>query len=194
MNSSPIRARRSSSKLSSVCVYCGSSDGNEPVFVEAGRRFGELLARADVELVYGGASIGVMGAVARAVLAGGGRVTGVIPEFLSTVEVQLADVTNLIVTDSMHSRKWQMFERSDAFVALPGGIGTLEEVVEMLTWAQLGRHNLPIVIANLNGFWDPLIDLLDHIIKSGFARSNIRRIYSVVDDVADILPRIEAAL
>jgi len=181
-------------KISNVCVYCGSSDGNKPSFVEAGARFGEILARAGVGLVYGGASIGVMGAVATAVLSGGGRVTGVIPDFLSRVEVQLDDVTELIVTDSMHSRKWTMFERSDAFVALPGGIGTLEEMVEMLTWAQLGRHSLPIVIVNLEGFWDPLIDLLDHIIKAGFARSNIRRIYSVVDKVEDILPRIEAAL
>ncbi len=181
-------------KISNVCVYCGSSDGNEPSFVEAGEKFGTILARSGVGLVYGGASIGVMGAVAKAVLAEGGRVTGVIPEFLSKVEVQLSDVTELIVTDSMHSRKWTMFERSDAFVALPGGIGTLEEVVEMLTWAQLGRHSLPIVIVNLGGFWDPLIDLLDHIIKAGFARSNIRRIYSVVDKVEDILPRIEAAL
>lgn len=194
MKSNPSRSGLSSTKLSNLCVYCGSSDGNEPAFVEAGARFGDILAQAGVGLVYGGASIGVMGAVAKAVLAGGGRVTGVIPEFLSRIEVQLNDVTELIVTDSMHSRKWAMFERADAFVALPGGIGTLEEVVEMLTWAQLGRHDLPIVIANLGGFWDPLIELLDHIIKAGFARSNIRRVYSVVDRVEDILPRIEAAL
>lgn len=181
-------------RISNVCVYCGSSDGNEPAFIEAGAKFGRILARAGVGLVYGGASIGVMGAMAKAVLAEGGRVTGVIPEFLSKVEVQLSDVSELIVTDSMHSRKWLMFERSDAFVALPGGIGTLEEVVEMLTWAQLGRHSQPIVIVNLDGFWDPLIDLLDHIIRTGFARSNIRRIYSVVDRVEDVLPRIEAAL
>jgi len=194
VKSDPSRGRQSPTKLSTVCVYCGSSDGNEPAFVEAGARFGGILARAGVGLVYGGASIGVMGAVARAVLAGGGRVTGVIPEFLSRVEVQLDEVTELVVTDSMHSRKWAMFERADAFVALPGGIGTLEEVVEMLTWAQLGRHDLPIVIANLDGFWDPLIELLDHIIKAGFARSSIRRVYSVVDRIEDILPRIEAAL
>jgi len=103
-------------------------------------------------------------------------------------------VSELIVTDSMHARKQLMFERAEAFVALPGGIGTVEETIEMLTWAQLGRHSQPIVIANLNGFWDPMIELLDHIIKAGFARSNIRRIYSVVDKVEDILPRIEASL
>lgn len=193
MKSTSPRNRVSSTGLSSICVYCGSSDGNEAGFVEAGARFGTILAEAGVDLIYGGASVGVMGAVARAVLAGGGKVTGVIPDFLTKVEVQLNEVTELIVTDSMHSRKWAMFERADAFVALPGGIGTLEEVVEMLTWAQLGRHSLPIVIANLDGFWDPLIELLDHIVKAGFARSSIRRIYSVVDRVEDILPRIEAA-
>lgn len=181
-------------KISNICVYCGSSEGSEPLFIEAAERFGRILARSGVGLVYGGASIGIMGALARSVLAEGGRVTGVIPEFLTRVEAQLHEANELIVTDSMHSRKREMFERSDAFVALPGGIGTLEETVEMLTWAQLGRHSRPIILANLNGFWEPLIGLLDHMIKSDFARSNIRRIYGVVDQVEDILPRIEAAL
>jgi hypothetical protein len=181
-------------KPSNVCVYCGSQNGADPTTVDAARRFGELLAAADVGLVYGGASIGVMGALARAVMEGGGRVTGVIPDFLSTVEVQMDGLSELIVTESMHTRKQLMFERSDAFVALPGGIGTLEELVEMLTWAQLGRHNHPIIIANLNGFWDPLVELLDHMIRQNFTASNIRRFYGVVDKVDDILPRIEAAL
>ena len=180
--------------LDSLCVYCGSSVGNEPQFMAAAEGFGRLMAQAGVRLVYGGGGVGLMGAVARAVLAEGGQVTGIIPKFLTEVEVQLDDVTELIVTDSMHARKQLMFERSQAFVALPGGIGTLEEAVEMLTWAQLGRHSQPIVIANLNGFWDPLIELLDHIIKAGFARSDIRRIYSVVDRIEDVIPRIEAAL
>jgi uncharacterized protein (TIGR00730 family) len=181
-------------KLANVCVYCGSSNGAEPAFVEAATRFGGLLADADVGLVYGGASIGIMGAVARAVLAKGGKVVGVIPEFLTRAEVKMTGATEMIVTDSMHTRKQVMFERSDAFVALPGGIGTLEEVIEMLTWAQLGRHNHPIIFANLNGFWDPLIELLDHMIQQQFVGSNIRRFYGVVDKVEDILPRIEAAL
>lgn len=181
-------------KLANVCVYCGSRNGSEPAFVQAATRFGDILARANVGLVYGGASIGVMGAIANAVLDGGGRVTGIIPEFLSQAEVPLHSVTEMIVTDSMHTRKRTMFERSDAFVALPGGIGTLEELIEMLTWAQLGRHNHPIIIANLNGFWDPLIELLDHMIAQKFADSGIRRFYGVVDKVEDILPRIEAAL
>lgn len=157
-------------------------------------RFGHMMARSNVELVYGGGGIGVMGAVARAVLAKGGKVTGIIPKFLTEIEVEFKEVTELIVTESMHARKQLMFDRSQGFVALPGGIGTVEETIEMLTWAQLGRHSYPIVIANLNGFWDPLIELLDHVIKAGFARSDIRRIYSVVDRVEDIIPRIEASL
>lgn len=181
-------------KLESLCVYCGSGTGREPHFMEAADAFGRLMARANVRLVYGGGGVGTMGAVARAVLAEGGQVTGIIPKFLTEIEVQLDDVTELIVTDSMHERKQAMFERAQGFVALPGGIGTLEETVEMLTWAQLGRHSQPIVIANLNGFWDPLIELLDHIIKAGFARSDIRRIYSVVDRIEDVIPRIEASL
>lgn len=162
--------------------------------MEAGDRFGHIMAQSKVKLVYGGGGIGVMGAVARAVLAGGGQVTGIIPKFLTEVEVEFKEVTELIVTESMHARKQLMFERSQGFVALPGGIGTVEETIEMLTWAQLGRHSYPIVIANINGFWDPLIELLDHIIKAGFARSDIRRIYSVVDRVEDIIPRVEASL
>lgn len=181
-------------KPANICVYCGSKSGADANIVEAAHRFGAELAAADIGLVYGGASIGVMGALARAVLNGGGKVTGIIPSFLADAEIQLHDVTETIVTQSMHERKQLMFERSDAFVALPGGIGTLEELVEMLTWAQLGRHNHPIIIANLNGFWDPLVELLDHMIKQQFTASNIRRFYGVVDKVEDILPRIEAAL
>ncbi len=157
-------------------------------------RFGHMMARSNVELVYGGGGVGVMGAVARAVLAKDGKVTGIIPKFLTEIEVEFKEVTELIVTESMHARKQLMFDRSQGFVALPGGVGTVEETIEMLTWAQLGRHSYPIVIANINGFWDPLIELLDHIIKAGFARSDIRRIYSVVDRVEDIIPRVEASL
>lgn len=157
-------------------------------------RFGHMMARSNVELVYGGGGVGVMGAVARAVLAKDGKVTGIIPKFLTEIEVEFKEVTELIVTESMHARKQLMFERSQGFVALPGGVGTVEETIEMLTWAQLGRHSYPIVIANINGFWDPLIELLDHIIKAGFARSDIRRIYSVVDRVEDIIPRVDASL
>jgi hypothetical protein len=181
-------------KLANICVYCGSKEGADPSIVEAARRLGALFAEAEIGLVYGGASIGVMGALARSVLDNGGRVTGVIPEFLSGTEILMQDATEIIVTRSMHERKQIMFERSDAFVALPGGIGTLEELVEMLTWAQLGRHNQPIILANLSGFWEPLIELLDHMIIQHFMASNIRRFYGVVDKVDDILPRVRAAL
>mgnify|MGYP001207580134 CR=1 FL=1 len=181
-------------KLQNICVYCGSREGNDPLYAAAGDRFGKLMAEAGVGLVYGGGSIGIMGRLARSVLAHGGRVTGVIPDFLSKFEIPLHEVTELIITQSMHERKQIMFERADAFVALPGGIGTLEETVEMLTWAQLGRHKNPIVLANIGDFWGPLIELFDHMIIADFARSNVRGIYSVVDRVEDILPRIKAAL
>lgn len=180
-------------KVSSVCVYCGSSEGNDPGFYEAADQFGRILAKNGVHLVYGGGNVGLMGALARAAIEEGGEVTGIIPDFLTKSEIPLCAVHDLIVTDSMHTRKRIMFERSQAFVALPGGIGTLEELIEMLTWAQLGRHNHPIVLANLQGFWNPLIQLLDHMIARQFAGSNIRRFYGVVDKVDDILPRIEAA-
>ena len=177
-----------------ICVYCGSSTGQDEALTRAAATFGQLLAEAGVGLVYGGASIGIMGVIAKNVLQAGGQVTGVIPHFLSKAEVPLWDVSELVMTNSMHERKQIMFERSDAFVAFPGGIGTLEELFEMITWAQLGRHDHPIVIANINGFWDPLVDLLDHVITTGFAKSSVRQIYSVVHRVEDILPRIEAAL
>lgn len=180
--------------LKNVCVYCGSSDGKEPVYLDAAIELGNTLLREKIGLVYGGASIGLMGALARTVLDGGGHVTGIIPEFMKKKEVMLPEVTEFIVTDSMHRRKWEMFIRSQAFVALPGGIGTLEEVIEMLTWAQLGRHSYPIIFANIDGFWNPLIKLIEHMIKAGFVQSNLRSIFGVVDRIEDILPRIRATL
>ena len=171
------------------------------IYRDGARILGSTMAKEGIRLVYGGGGSGIMGAVAHAVRAGGGDITGIIPEFLIPKERgnmgsdglsdELGDV---IVTKNMHERKTKLFERSDAFVALPGGIGTLEELVEMLTWAQLGRHEHPVVLANLSGFWDPLIMLLDHMITQKFMTSNIRRFYGVVDQVDDILPRIEAAL
>ena len=156
--------------------------------------FGEILARSGVGLVYGGGGIGLMGVIARAVLREGGHVTGIIPDFLQKREIRFDDVSELIVTETMHERKQKMFELSDAFVALPGGIGTLEETVEMMTWAQLERHNHPIILANLQGFWDPLVQLFDHFIERKFTHSRLRSLYSVVDKVDDIIPRIEAVL
>lgn len=181
-------------KLRTVCVFCGSSAGVRPEHLSDAETLGRLLAEAGLGLVYGGGNIGLMGAVARAALAAGGHVTGIIPRFLVEREVMLADVQELIVTDDMHERKRLMFERSDAFVALPGGIGTLEELVEELTWAQLGRHAKPILIADLHGFWTPLITLFDHMFAEGFLRPGLEAPYIAVSDVSEILPALEHAL
>jgi uncharacterized protein (TIGR00730 family) len=180
-------------RIRTVCVYCGSSPGARPEHLAAAEAFGGLLAEAGVGLVYGGGNIGLMGAVARSTLAGGGHVTGIIPRFLVEREVMLADVQELVVTDDMHERKRLMFERSDAFVALPGGVGTLEELVEQMTWAQLGRHEKPILIADLMGFWTPLLALLDHMSAEGFLRPGLEVPYLVANRVEDILPTLAGA-
>lgn len=174
-------------------MYCGSGPGADPAFVAAARAFGKILAQNKVRLIYGGGSIGLMGAIATSVLDHGGEVTGIIPEFLRERELALQRVQEMIVTRSLHERKQIMFERADAFVALPGGIGTLEELVEQLTWAQLGRHKKPIMLANVNGFWNPLLALLDHMTELKFIRSGLSVRYLVVDRVEDILPRLEEA-
>ena len=161
-------------QLRRVCVYCGSNPGHDRAFVAAATRFGEILADNGVGLVYGGGSGGLMGALATAMLARRGDIVGVIPEFLKTREHMFEGAHELVVTPDMHERKRIMFERSDAFVALPGGIGTLEELVEQLTWAQLGRHRKPILIANLNGFWDGLLGLFEHMDRAGFIHSAAR--------------------
>src|SRR5512144_2713713 len=179
-------------QIRKVCVYCGSSAGTDPAFVAAATRLGELLADAGIGLVYGGGSAGLMGALAKAMQARGGEVVGVIPEFLAEKEHLFRGASEIVVTRGMHDRKQTMFERSDAFVALPGGIGTLEELVEQLTWAQLGRHKKPILFANINGFWDPFCELLDHMKKNGFIHSELTFEYGVVERVEDILPQLRA--
>lgn len=180
--------------LKTVCVYCGSGAGQNPAFAEAARALGETLAAAGIGLVYGGGDLGLMGIVARSVLANGGHVTGIIPSFLSAREHMLVAVQELIVVDDMHQRKHLMFEKSDAFVALPGGIGTLEEFVEQLTWTQLGRHKKPIVLANIGGFWNPLLALFDRMTEQDFVRSGFELKMTVAERVEDILPAIEVAL
>src|ERR1700681_1290535 len=162
------------SKIKSICVYCGSGPGTNPAFMEAARRFGRILAENRIALVYGGGSAGLMGACAEAVLDHGGFVTGIIPEFLTDREHMLMRAQERIITRDLHERKRLMFERADAFVALPGGIGTLEELVEQLTWAQLGRHRKPILIANINGYWDPLLTLIDHMRAQQFLPGALR--------------------
>ena len=150
-------------QIKTVCVYCGSGPGTNPRFVEAAIALGKVFAENNIRLVYGGGSIGLMGAVAKSVLDHGGTVTGIIPDFLRARENALTRVQEMIVTPDMHERKRLMFERSDAFVALPGGIGTLEELVEQMTWQQLGRHTKPVLLANIDDFWEPLLALLTHM-------------------------------
>jgi hypothetical protein len=182
------------SKINALCVYCGSSPGTDPAFVETARGFGKILAESGVRLIYGGASIGLMGALASAVIDHGGAVTGIIPEFLTAAERPRRLAQELIVTPDMHERKRTMFERADAFVALPGGLGTLEELVEQLTWAQLGRHKKPILIANINGFWDPLLALVDHMRGLGLVPSPVNGVDLLVPERnEDILPKLRAA-
>ena len=179
--------------IKTVCVYCGSGPGTNPRFVEAAIAFGKTLAEDGIRLVYGGGSIGLMGAVAKSVLDHGGAVTGIIPEFLTARENALKHVQELIVTPDMHERKRLMFEHSDAFVALPGGIGTLEELVEQLTWQQLGRHTKPVLLANIDGFWEPLLALLAHMRETEFIRPNLQVDILKAERVEDILPRLRAA-
>src|SRR6201995_523644 len=180
-------------KIKTVCVYCGSGPGNNPRFLEAASGFGKILAENGIRLVYGGGSTGLMGAVANGVLDHGGSVTGIIPEFLNTRERMLTRVQELIVTPDMHERKRLMFERSDAFVALPGGVGTLEELVEQLTWQQLGRHSKPVLLANIDAFWEPLLVLLSHMRQTEFIRAGLSVDILKADRVEDILPKLKSA-
>lgn len=174
--------------IANICVYCGSGTGSRPIYAEAARGLGKALAEAKIGLVYGGGSLGLMGEVARATLENGGRVTGVIPEFLIAREKMLTDVNELIVTRDMHERKMKMFEKSDAFVALPGGIGTLEELVEQLTWSQLGRHTKPIILTNIDGFWQPFVELLGHMQAESFIRAGLEVRFETVTAIEDIIP------
>jgi hypothetical protein len=176
--------------IRSVCVYCGSGEGQNPAYAHAARVVGRALAAAGLRLVYGGGNLGLMGIVARTVIDEGGTVIGIIPQFLSERERMLHDVHELIVTDNMHQRKMMMFDRADAFVALPGGVGTLEELIEMMTWYQLGQHSKPIVLANINGFWAPLLSLLEHMRAESFIREGFDVSYQVADTAEDVVPLV----
>jgi len=191
--------------IRNICVYCGSNPGRNPAYAQAARSLGRQMAKDGIGLVYGGGGLGLMGEIAQAVLAGSGRVTGIIPEFLTEQEHMLRDVTEMIVVTDMHERKRLMFERSDAFVALPGGIGTLEELVEQLTWAQLGRHSKPIVLLDTDGFWRPFVALLDHMRREAFIRDGMDVQFATAGSPEAVLeavhvgaeppqPRAEAAL
>jgi uncharacterized protein (TIGR00730 family) len=161
--------------IRSVCVYCGSSPGRGNSYMTAGHELGRAIASAGLRLIYGGGTKGIMGAVATGAKEANGKVIGIIPRFLlnkEATEQALGRLDELIVTDNMHQRKHTMFERSDAFVALPGGIGTVEEIVEIMTWAQLGHHRKPVVFCNIDGFWNPMIALLDHMRAEGFIHTS----------------------
>jgi len=179
--------------IKSICVYCGSGPGANPAFVHAAREFGRILAENKIRLVYGGGSVGLMGALAMSVVDHGGIVTGIIPDFLTEREFMFQGAQEMIVTRDMHERKKLMFERADAFVALPGGIGTLEEMVEQMTWAQLGRHKKPILLANIESFWEPLCALIEHMRTMQFIRAGLTINLLVADRVEDILPKLQEA-
>ncbi|HEY7689186.1 MAG TPA: TIGR00730 family Rossman fold protein [Dongiaceae bacterium] len=181
------------SSIDSVCVYCGSGFGANPRHRAAAQRLGELLGRNGIQLVYGGGRVGLMGVVAEAVLAQGGRVIGVIPEHLQTKEVGHLGLTELRVVPNMHERKELMFQLSDGFVILPGGFGTLDEAFEMITWRQLRLHDKPIILLDNDGYWTPLVRLNEHIVKEGFAKPEALRLYTVVPDVDAVIPALRRA-
>lgn len=180
-------------RLRSICVYCGSRTGTDPRLRDAAATFGRLIAQAGLKLVYGGGRVGLMGVLADAALAAGGKVVGIIPEHLNSVEIGHQNVSELRVVTSMHERKHAMFELSDAFVVLPGGIGTLDETFEIITWRQLHLHDKPVVLVDSGGYWQPFLDMIDHIIASGFASPSIRKLFEVVARVEDAIPALMAA-
>ena len=182
-----------SSPLRNVCVYCGSASGDDPRYAQAAKALGLALVAADLGLVYGGGNHGLMGMVARTVLEAGGRVTGIIPDFLEKRELMLREAQDLVIVPDMHTRKRLMFERADAFVALPGGVGTLEELVEQLTWVQLGRHRKPVLIADVGGFWRPLLLLFAHMRDNGFIRQDSEVHYLVSEKIEDVVPMLKKA-
>jgi len=181
------------SQLRNVCVYCGSASGDDPRYAAAAQALGVALAQADLGLVYGGGDNGLMGVVARSVLEAGGRVTGIIPDFLEKREQMRHEAQDLVIVPDMHTRKRMMFERADAFVALPGGVGTLEELVEQLTWVQLGRHRKPVLIADVGGFWRPLLLLFAHMRDKAFIRQDTEVHYLVSEKIEDIVPMLRKA-
>ena len=180
--------------LTSLCVYCGSAAGAHPAYREAAHALGALLAANGIRMVFGGGDIGLMGIAADAALASGGEVIGVIPEHLKEREVGHLGVTALHVVDTMHERKERMFALSDACAVLPGGLGTLDEALEVLTWKQLGLHAKPIVIVNVAGYWTPFLALLEHVIAERFAGAAAGKLFCVVDRVDEVIPAVQAAL
>ncbi len=172
----------SSKTIKTVCVYCGSRFGNKPYYREQADELGQRIAAAGLSLVYGAGSVGLMGVVARAARENGADVIGIIPTHLDDVEITQDGLSELHVTDDMHQRKRMMFEKSDAFIVLPGGLGTLDETLEMMTWAQLSLHEKPIIIVNTNNYWSPLLELVEHVVDDGFAAPENANLLSVAED------------
>lgn len=186
-------ARKTGDRIRSVCIFAGSRMGADDQHRLEAERFGRLLAERGIRLIYGGGNIGVMGLVARTVLECGGEVIGIIPDFLMSLEVGNPGVTELITVETMHERKARMFEMSDAFVVLPGGLGTLDETIEIATWKQLQLHAKPIVAVNIGGFWDPLMDLLSHVTDGGFAHATMPELVTLADSVDDVFDAIDSS-
>lgn len=180
--------------LKSLCVFCGSSPGSDPRHLDCAIRLGKIMAANNVQLIYGGGHLGMMGALAETIIKADGRVTGIIPEHLTRVEKAYLDITELHVVDSMHTRKRMMFDMADAFAVLPGGMGTMDETFEILTWKQLRLHNKPIVVVNQDRYWAPWLGLADHIIASGFAHPDTAKLYTVVEDVDRVLDEVRTGL
>lgn len=178
----------------SVCVYCGSRSGAMPAYAEAARAFGTAIADAGWQLVYGAGDVGLMGEVARAAQSAGGDTFGVIPKHLVDWEVGKTDLTRYVVTETMHERKKVMYMNAHAIVVMPGGAGSLDEFFEVLTWRQLGLHQKPIVLMNIGGYWDPLVNLIDHVIDQGFADASLKGFITLSDDVDDTLRILKHAL
>lgn len=172
--------------IKTVCVYCGSSSKSSAVFKQASKELGEIIAQENLTLVFGGGHVGLMGIVSDSVLDGGGEVVGIIPEHIAEKEIAHNNLSELHVVDTMHERKQMMVDRSDAFIIMPGGLGTMDEFFEIFTWWQLGLHDKPIIIINVEGYWTPLLEMLDNIIEHKFAREDDRKYLCVIDNVKDI--------
>lgn len=173
----------------SVCLFCASSDGKEPIYLESSREFGRLTAKAGWRLVYGGGGVGLMGGAARAAHEHGGRVVGIMPGFLRSRE-RLFDDVETVVVESMHQRKQMMYDESDVFVVAPGGIGTLEEVVELLSWKRLDLHAKPVIFLNINGFWDSFFKLVEDTVNAGMTPASFLQAYTVADSVEDAIAQM----
>lgn len=180
-------------QIKSLCVYCGSSIRVDEDFKTLAHDMGKLMAEQGIRLVYGGGKAGLMGIIADAVMSNGGEVIGIIPSHIADREIQHTGLTELHVVDSMHVRKQMMVDFADAFLVLPGGVGTLDETCEIMTWRQLGIHDKPIVVANVKNYWTPFVDMIDNIINQGFMREDDKKLISIVERLEDILPAFDQA-